>query len=127
MGWYTGRRTQTVVWWSSGGLDRYGDPVRGPASEILVRWERTRRDMMDPTGARVAVDVMVTYGPDDDVHVDDTFFLGELEDLYGTGAGTAQVSGAEFYRVKALDFVPTLDGGDAYREAGLVRVGGTLP
>jgi hypothetical protein len=122
VGYYTGRRTQTVTWWPRTRTDRYGDPVvSGTPSEILVRWERTRRDMMDPTGTRVAVDVVMVYGPDDAVGVEDTVFLGDTETLYGDGAGTAIPAGTTLYRVKALDHVPSVDGVAVYREAGLVR------
>ncbi len=124
MGTYTGRRTQTVTVWEKTGTDRYGEPTRGSPVEPLVRWERTRKDMMAPDGTRVNVDVVMVYGCDLDLKIEDVVYLGVLEDWVGTGSAGDD---SELMKVVALDYVPNIRGDAAYREAGLVKYRDTLP
>lgn len=117
-------RHQKLVRWAKSRTNRYGDPDRGDPEELCVRWEFTRKDMMAPDGTRTAVDAVVTYGPSQTFQIDDTVWLGELEDWYGTGSA-GNDSGV--YRVAAIDYVPDIKGRAAYREAGLIKASDALP
>lgn len=120
-----GRRTQTVLRWRKTRTNRYGDPDRGDPEEMCVRWERVIRDMLAPDGTRIKVDVQLGYGPEnDDLAVDDTIWLGDSDDWYGTGSAG---SDTELYRVAALEYTPNLRGTKVDRWAGLVKLGDTMP
>lgn len=80
-------RHQTAVLWVFNGYDRYGEPKVLPPREITVRWEWTKRNVLDDKGNTIAIDAQVKIS--ENVPVDSRMWLGTLDDISGTGTGTA--------------------------------------
>lgn len=79
-------RYDTVVVWPKTGSDRYDDPVLGTAVEVLVRFNRKRRDVLRPDGTVLTLDGDLVA--DRDLAVGSLLYDGDADSLPGTGTGT---------------------------------------
>lgn len=105
---------QKAVLWPANGYDRHGEPQRGSAVEISVRWESSKVTTSgakdEPTAKPITVFV------DQDITEQSTMWLGELADL---PAGTADLS--DLFIVMSFRKVPDLKGRNYTRSVTLMR------
>lgn len=113
------RRGKAVLW-PRLGIDGYSEPVVGDPVEIDVRWNDSRREMIDPGGNVVATDAQVIVGRD--VPMNSILWQGEMADL-----PPSLTPKAGLVIVKAIDFTPDIKGRNAFREVGAMRYKDKLP
>lgn len=70
---------QKAVLWASNGFDNYGNPKVDAAVEIKVRWEKGRKENLDPLTANVGIDSTVVV--DRVIPLRSIMWLGALADL----------------------------------------------
>jgi hypothetical protein len=119
-------RTQDAVLWmaASGITDRHGRFKVGEPVDIQVRWDDSKREMLDAQGNKIAVDAAAIV--DRVITVGSRLWLGTLADYVGTGSGTgsSQVNPGDVspvMEVKAFNHVRDLKGRDSFMTVGLVR------
>lgn len=74
---------QRAVLWPATGVDAYGQVKVGSPTEIPVRWEDYRREMLDESGQKFVTDTMVVVALD--VPVNSLLWLGTLAEWEATG------------------------------------------
>lgn len=75
----TALRYQKAVLWELVGYDGYGDPVFGDPTELDVRWEDDRKEIVGPNGRVIAVDATVVV--DREIALDSRMWKGNLLDV----------------------------------------------
>jgi hypothetical protein len=123
---YGTRRTYVVVW-DCTGEDDFGQPkVSDEPEEILVRWETIKRDVVDPKGRKVAVDVQISLNRD--IAPGSVVWLGQISDLAtGTDSGTDDDYPGDVRRVVTFESIPDVKGRATERFATLARDKETFP
>lgn len=117
------RHTYVVVWdVDTTGEDDFGQPrVSDTPDEILVRWEQTDREVYDPAGNKIAVDVQLTVNRD--VLPGSAVWRGRIDDL----TGTDPVPPGDVRRVVSFDKIPDAKGRAFARSCTLARLKNSLP
>ena len=70
---------QAAVWWTSDGVDDFGQPTYGDPVEINCRWEVVNEEFISPTGDRELSKAKLIV--DRDIEVKDILMLGDLDSL----------------------------------------------
>ncbi len=115
-------RYQAAVLWPKAGQDRYSEPLRGAAVELRVRWNTTRREVIDSAGNRISLDAEVVL--DRLVTVGSLFWLGTLQEFNATGSAD---NGVEIMEVVSYEETFDDKGRASEKVAGLKRFRATLP
>lgn len=103
------------------GSDAYGQPTLDTAVEIRVRWDDTKREVLDAQGNRVVVDATALV--DRTIAVGSEMWLGPLSDWVGTAVG--QDDDTEVMLVKTFNAVPDVRNRYVTREVGLMKKAAT--
>jgi hypothetical protein len=74
---------QPALLWPKSGYNSFGQPTVGAPEEILVRWNKVRRDVRDSQGNTIAVEAEVVV--DQVVVVGSHMWLGSEENWYVDG------------------------------------------
>lgn len=106
-------REQDAVLWSRMGFDGHGEPELASPTAIKVRWNQARREVIDATGAPVAVDATVVV--DRDIVLGSRMWLGHITDL--PSPVTEQMEVVSFTKT------PDIKGREYLRTVGVRRVG----
>lgn len=110
-------RHQTAVLWRFLRFDRYGEPLVGAPEEVTVRWNWVRRDAKDSKGNLIPVEADVVVNSD--IPIYSRMWLGELDDLVGTGTGTSP--DADWLYVATFEKTPDVKGRKVFRSVALSR------
>ena len=70
---------QAAVWWTSSGVDEFGQPAYGSPEEIVCRWEVVNEEFIDPNGDREVSKAKLMV--DRDIEVKDILLLADLDSL----------------------------------------------
>lgn len=110
-------RVHWAVYWARVGTDPFGEPtVSDVAREIKVRWDDTKRTVLGPDQAPVAIDATIsglTFDPEPGSLV----WKGRLADT----PGTSQRPARDVMRVVTVNATDDVRGRQRFREATLVR------
>ena len=116
-------RHQDALLWVKVGVDGYGQEIVSAPIELKVRWEFTRRDILDPDGNRVTVDAMVVTNRV--ISIGSTMWLGTLEEWQlGSGSGGLD---DEVMQVVVYMQSPDVKNRSTRREVGLSKYRDTPP
>jgi len=114
-------RHQKAVLWTKAGVDGYANPTLNEPEEIEVRWQWTRRNVLDATKKTVVIEAIVVT--DRRIEVDSILWLGGLDDI----PGTSYVPTSNIMIVKFNDEVPDIRGRETRYTLQLMRYTDTLP
>lgn len=118
--------TDDAVLWPRTGYNRYGEPTVGSPIELKVRWENTRREVLDKDGNSVSIDA--TVFTDRDIREGSNLWHGTLADWYGTGSGSSPAGqDDELMYVKFSEETEDIKGRCTQRTVMLMRYRQTLP
>lgn len=114
-----------AVMWPRVGYARSGRPVVSQTGrdELRVRWVERRREMQDPNGNTIIVDVQIAT--DRQLTHGSIVWLGTEASIAGTVP--AYTPTADLYVVVATATAKRIDGKYVRYEAGLARHNGVLP
>lgn len=110
------RYQAATLWAADGTYTASGQPKRGTPVEIRVRWDDTRKEMLDKDGNTITVDASAVV--DRDIPVHSLMRLGELAEWLGTGSSLAD---EELREVMMFNKVPDIRNRFAFREVGMMR------
>ncbi len=110
-------RFQKAVLWVFAGYDGHGDVTVSAATEIDVRWEERRREVLDANGNSIAIDATVVVGQE--IAVGSVLWLGALADVASPPVNLKQVV--------VYDSIPDVKGQEFRRTVGLVKYSDSLP
>ena len=104
--------------WEPTGTDRYGQTVVGDPAEVKVRWNTSRRNVLDAKGDTVALDATVIAKQV--ISIGSRLWKGLLDDWVGTGSGAA-VTDEEVHEVKTVKITSDIKGRNTRYEYGLIK------
>lgn len=79
---------QICLVWDVTGVDRYGkETVAATPREVECRWEQKRRQWQGPDGTFVTLEA--SLHTEEKLGIGSHVWLGELDEWYGTGSGSA--------------------------------------
>ena len=111
-------RTQDAVYWPLGTPDDYGEPTRGEAVPLKVRWVYTKRQTRDANNNVVMTDAVAVV---DRVIAPQSFmWLGHLDDF-------SEAVDNEIMEVVSQDVYPDVKGRATDYRCNLARFKGSLP
>lgn len=114
-------RNAHAVLWNLIGNDLNGEPmVSDTPVPIKVKWNWTRRDVVDPNGAVIAIDADVIV--DRVIAVGSEMWYGKMKDM----PGTAHVPESGVCVVKVFSEVADINGRNFFRKVLLQRKGDSL-
>lgn len=124
MPWFGNRRRyQLALKWDRDGNDTFGRPaIEADPTELRVRWQDVNEEMTDPEGQRVLVSVKVHST--ETIEIGSILWLGSLSDWDDVVQGT---NGTNLMCVKAIEYVPNINGRHKRRVYGLQFYGNSLP
>lgn len=119
---------QTAVLWTFLGMVD-GEPLLAAPVELMYpngcRFNTSRRDSKDSKGQKITLDGTALVNQR--IEIDSLFWLGTLEEWYGTGSGTTLVPDTEVYQVVEYKEVPDLKERETSGSIGLMRWRGLPP
>lgn len=109
--------------WPFSSRDRRGEPVVGEPVAMVVRWVIDREQVTDAEGNTIALDGTLVV--DREVATDSIFWLGDYEDLSGTGFGDE--TERELWRAVRFRKIPDVKGRKFLKIVDVRRFRGALP
>lgn len=108
------------------GVDRYNETIRGEPREVQVRWIAGRVELADSEGTPLTFDALVISG--ERFPTGTLMWLGDLEDWYGTGSGSAsEIGESQLHEVHLSRVTPDLKARNTHYHHGLLFYKETLP
>jgi hypothetical protein len=105
-----------AVIWPVIGYNQYGEPMLGGPSQIQVRWDDDRHEVMDPKGNVITLEASVILPQR--VLIGSLMWRGLLSSWYGTGSALPE---NDVMQIIMYDETPDLKGRCFRREAHLMR------